>query len=290
MLVLSKGYEWGWKSNTTLICIMGSLIGFGAFMLRIKSITHPVLNIHLLKNYKFFGLILIPVVASFTFVTLLTYFPTYLTGSMQLSASTSGLIMLLLTAPVLVCPLLAGKLSSKGISTHFLIYFSVFSMILGAIILITAITFQTPLFGIAIALILIGIGMGLSAGLVDGQALSCVAESEVGMAAGLLNTFRLGSEAIAVAMYGSLFSSAVSKIAPLTLNGEHLQDTETWVNAIASGNLSLANNHISLQHTLIEIYNQAFITTNMLLTLIGTIITILAILYLKRNCRNINSL
>ncbi|MEL0638759.1 MFS transporter [Marinomonas sp. TI.3.20] len=286
MLALSKGYEWGWHSKEILICVIGGAIAFVAFVVRVKSAEHPVLNIELLRNYRFFGLILVPVVASFTFVTLLTYFPTYLTGSMQLSASNAGLIMLFLTAPVLVFPLIAGKLSSKGVNTNLLMYLSALAMLVGAALLITIIKDGLPLVGIAVGLVLIGIGMGMSAGLVDGQALSCVKETEVGMAAGLLNTFRLGSEAIAVAVYGSILSSTVSKIVPTALQGNNAMTNESWVNAISSGNFSQFSSDSNLMEKLASIYNQAFISTNMTLTAIAVVVTALVVLYLNRDARS----
>ncbi|MER7198647.1 hypothetical protein [Streptomyces sp. CB01635] len=56
-------------------------------------------------------------------------------------------------------------------------------------------------------MIVTGAGMGLSAGLVDGQALALAPPEKAGMAAGFVNTPRLGSEAVAVAVYGSLLTT-----------------------------------------------------------------------------------
>ncbi len=61
----------------------------------------------------------------------------------------------------------------------------------------------------ALPLVVVGAGFGLQAGLVDGEALAQVPEHEAGMGAGWINTVRLGSEAIAVSMFGSLFASFV---------------------------------------------------------------------------------
>ena len=59
-----------------------------------KNNTNPVLNLKLLKNKRYVGLTLVPVVASFSFVTLLTYYPSYLTGVIQFSSSYSGIVMI----------------------------------------------------------------------------------------------------------------------------------------------------------------------------------------------------
>ena len=59
-------------------------------------------------------------------------------------------------------------------------------------------------FCIIISLFLIGSGMGLHAGGIDNLALSSLKGENVGLGAGLLNTLRLGSESIGVALYASL--------------------------------------------------------------------------------------
>ncbi|WP_050764511.1 MFS transporter [Marinomonas sp. MED121] len=287
MIALSKGYDWGWKSQSIILSFAGSAACFLGFILRIRAAKFPVLSLDLIKNHRFLGLILVPVVASFTFVTLLTYFPTFLTGSMQLSASKAGVIMLFLTAPVLVFPLIAGKLSAKGVSTNLLMYLSIISMLIGAAGLVFVVENHISVMAIACALILIGIGMGMSAGLVDGQALSSVKESDVGMAAGLLNTFRLGSEAIGVAIYGSLLSSIVSNMVPIQLKEHIVLDTDNWVNAISSGNfMSMLvqgqAEQAGIFETMSSIYNSAFVTTNIALTGMALIVSSLVIFYLRK--------
>ncbi|WP_246096070.1 hypothetical protein [Streptomyces botrytidirepellens] len=58
-------------------------------------------------------------------------------------------------------------------------------------------------------MVIVGAGFGLQAGLIDGEALAQVPAEEAGMAAGWINTVRLGREAIAVSLFGSLFASFV---------------------------------------------------------------------------------
>jgi hypothetical protein len=53
----------------------------------------------------------------------------------------------------------------------------------------------------------IGTGVGISFGLLDGAAISTVDASRAGMAAGMFNTMRLTGEAVAIAGTGSLLVS-----------------------------------------------------------------------------------
>ncbi|WP_162940972.1 MFS transporter [Photobacterium salinisoli] len=288
MLTLSKGYDWGWRSLPSLICLSGSLLLFVGFVRHIRRTANPVLSLSLLSNNRFMGYILVPVVASFTFVTLLTYFPTYLTGTLQMPASAAGLMMLCLTLPVLLFPLIAGRLAAKGVPPSFLMYLSLVCMLAGVGGLLLGIETMQSVWVSGSCLFLVGTGMGFSAGLVDGEALSCVEPDDIGMAAGLLNTFRLGSEAIAVALYGSFVSSVLTALVAEPLTDFTTAAQSDWVTAIASGNAStliaeLTDDQASIQMSLVaEMLKLAFLTTNCLLLIIAGCVSVVVVLKLRK--------
>jgi hypothetical protein len=58
-------------------------------------------------------------------------------------------------------------------------------------------------------LLLIGTGIGLPWGLMDGLAVSVVPREQAGMAAGIFNTLRVAGEGIAVALVGTLLAALV---------------------------------------------------------------------------------
>ncbi|WP_438948476.1 hypothetical protein [Streptomyces atratus] len=116
--------------------------------------------------------------------------------------------MVLLTAPVLVCPMLTAKLVTRGVCALTLIYFSLACLVVGDVAL-TLFSPDVAVAVVALPMLVTGAGMGLAAGLVDGQALEEVDPAKAGMAAGFLNTLRLGSEAIAVAVYGSALATVL---------------------------------------------------------------------------------
>ena len=289
MLLISNSTEQGGVNLKTLLLIAMTILLVFTFVIYEKSITNPVLNLNLLKNKKYMGLILVPVVASFSFVTLLTYYPSYLTGVMQFSPTYAGIIMITLTVPVLFCPLLAGKIVSCGISAISIIIVSLALMILGAILLFFGGGVDGLIYLICLALFMIGTGMGLTAGLVDGLALSCVNPDQTGMAAGLLNTFRLGSEAIAVALYGSLLSVKLNDVLPnlLIKYSSSVDEINDWITSVASGNLALPLSNIPtdmqsiMLSDIIGSYHKAFNGTLIILTIISVIISLFCLLLLK---------
>ena len=137
---------------------------------------------------------------------------------------------------------------------------------------------------------MIGVGMGLTAGLIDGLALSCVEPHQTGMAAGFLNTLRLGSEAIAVALYGSLLTANLNSILPnyLIKYSSSVEVINSWINSVASGNLTFPLSNIPtnrrpiMLNEIIASYHNAFNNTLIILTIISATICSFCLWFMKR--------
>ena len=238
--------------SMTLAIFLISLVSAVALVLQQRHLHSlgrtPLLDFALLKNKAFFGFSLVAVVSGFSFVVLLTYFPTFLQVIFGFSASLSGLFMLSLTTPMLFCPALVGKLLAKGVDSRLLALAMSLMMSVGIFALLASIFLESK-FCIIISLFLIGSGMGLHAGGIDNLALSSLKGQNTGLGAGLLNTLRLGSESIGVALYASLM---VVFIAMAGLTDSHTQ-------VLASGNLAFANSQVLAKEALVHIYQESFV-------------------------------
>lgn len=285
-----QGSQWGWTSLGVLGLLAVSLVLFTVFVAIQQRVTHPMLDLSVLRSRRYVGLCLVPVAASFGFVTMLTYLPSYLTTAAGRTAGAAGLIMVLLTVPVFICPMLASWLVNRGIRTESVLYASLVCLIVGDLALMVL----DPGFSVLVVatpLLVTGAGMGLSAGLVDGQALAIVPEEQAGMAAGFLNTMRLGSEAVAVALYGAVFATLVHSTISRSLtleapgaNASHL------ANELAAGNISgavrVAGPSPARGFTafLANGYDSAFHTMLWVLVAISAVLSAL-VLYLLRGFR-----
>lgn len=170
----------------------------------------PVLDLGLLRNREFLVMCLVPVAGAVGFVTLLTYLPSALSGVRDLSPGASGLLMLAMTVPVLLAPLAVAQAVTRSarVTVGRVVALSLGALLLGgAGVLLLApdrsVVWLVP------PMVLLGLGFGLPIGLVDGHALAVVPRSRAGTAAGLLNFFRIGSEALFVAGYAAVLSLAV---------------------------------------------------------------------------------
>ncbi|GAA2976587.1 MFS transporter [Streptomyces drozdowiczii] len=204
-----QGSQWGWTAPGTLGLLVAALALLVLFTVRSKRTPAPLLDLSVVRDKAFLAYCLVPVAASFGFVTQLTYLPTYLTTVAGHSPSSAGATMLLLTLPVLVLPLAGAKLVERGASARGVVLASLGFLVAGDLALLL-LGPDTSTLVMAAPMLLTGAGMGLSAGLVDARALALVDPAKAGMAAGFLNTLRLGSEAVAVAVFGSAVAGLVA--------------------------------------------------------------------------------
>ena len=196
VLAIMQGPQLGWTSP--LVMIAGAVC---------KS-DHPMFDFTLLRNPRFFTLCLIPVTLAFSFVALLVYLPIYFTAAYGFNSGVVGWIMVVMTVPVVLVPLVAGQLLGRGATARWLLAISMLLVGVGAGALLV-IDPKTSVVSIAPGLLLIGAGMGLSAGILDGAAVGSVSPERAGTAAGMFNTSRLAGETIGVAVIGTLLVGLV---------------------------------------------------------------------------------
>lgn len=168
-----------------------------------------LLDLRPLRVPRFVALCLVPVAASFGFVTLLTYLPNALNAVSEVGPAHAGLLMLGGTVPVLVGPPLAASLTTRVDGDVVLAV--ALLLLAGGVASVVSLDVGHSATTVLPGLVAAGLGFGLTAGLVDGLALAALPARLAGAGAGLLNFFRIGSEALAVAAYAAVLSALVRK-------------------------------------------------------------------------------
>ncbi len=173
-----------------------------------------LLDLSALRIPRFSAMLLVPIAGAIGFVTLLTYLPTALQAVLGWGPGQSGAAMLIATVPALAGPWLthrimkAGRLTAASVSLLALL-----CLILAALGLLL-LRPNLPFAVIIAPMILAGLGFGLPLGIVDGEALATVPPAQAGSAAGLLNFFRIGSEATVVGAYSAALSAIIAMRLP----------------------------------------------------------------------------
>lgn len=242
-----EGPQWGWGSAAVLGLFLGCIVFLGAFVAVERRQQKPMFDLSLFTEPRFLAVNLLATAVSFGFVGLMVLLPSYLVGANGLTDSQAGLTLLLLTAPVLAFPLVAGRLVQSGISMRSILSLSLLLVAAGCAWL-TIVAPGISTLALAGPLLVVGVGIGLIYGLMDGAAVSTVPPTKVGMASGMFNTIRLASEAVAVAgMVATLVSLVQGRISDGL--GRYSQgtglDTRGVADSVTSGNVDGPGRQVS---------------------------------------------
>lgn len=195
------GPQEGWVSATVLGLLGGAIVLLAAFVAVELKRARPMLDLSLFRYPRFIGVQLLPVATGFSFVALIVYLPIWFIAIQGRDAFAAGLAILPLTAPMLVVPLIAGRLA-KFISPGVLSGVGFLIAAAGALLLMR-LSPEGGLGPMILPMLLIGIGNGLPWGLMDALSVSVVPKERAGMAAGIFTTMRVAGEAIAIAAIGA---------------------------------------------------------------------------------------
>lgn len=202
---LIEGAQIGWTSPFNLAAYLACAVLLAAFIVVEQRQDRPMFDLSLFRQPQFVSLSVGVVALVLAFTPLLVYLPSYLTAVNGETTLHAGVDMLMLTVPTVFFPLIAGYLL-RWVPIRHMVTASVGLTAIG----VGWLTVLHPGIGNWAALgpyAVIGIGIGVSFGVMDGAAVSSVDPSRAGMAAGMFNTMRLAGEAIGIAVVGSLLVS-----------------------------------------------------------------------------------
>ncbi|WP_460418726.1 MFS transporter [Pseudomonas sp. microsymbiont 2] len=200
------GPQQGWRSPLILGLLAGSLLLLPTFILLELRSRQPMLDLRLFRHGRFIGVQSLPIGTCYCYIVLIVLLPLRLIGIEGLTPLHGGLLLLALSAPMLVVPLLAAWLN-RWISAGTLCAVGFLLAALGLYTLTRA--GDGEHLRLCLALLLIGTGSGLPWGLMDGLALSVVPREQAGMAAGIFNTTRVAGEGVALALTLAVLTALV---------------------------------------------------------------------------------
>ncbi|MHA3022343.1 MFS transporter [Mycobacterium sp. BMJ-28] len=259
----------GWAHPTTLGLFGGAaalLVGFAWLELHLGP--RAMFDIRLFGKPAFAAVVCQPFTVTLGFVILLVYLPAYLQGAAGRSITASGLLLLPMTAPVLLLPLMASVLAART-SLRAVLTAASLLIALGSALL-TTLTDHSSWLLLAMPLLPFGIGVGLAFGVMDNAAVSTVPIANSGAAAGIFNTMRITGESLAVSAAAALLT---------TLTARHLSADDIDASRMAG---QAIQGHIDSAHhaVLVDGVTHAFHTVGICLTvlsMIGAILTHIAL-------------
>jgi MFS family permease len=208
VVTLNEAPGRGWVHPYTLVMAALSVAAGIVFVLVERSRREAMFDLAILRNRRFTACALTAGVFMAVLVPFVIYLPTYLIEGTGRSAAQAGAVMLLLTVPTLVLPAVGTRLA-KRLRPGVFLPFTLACTALGAGLLPFA-------FGrggeewwlLALPFVLIGVGPGLTNGVLDGMAVTALPQDKAGTAAGLFNTARLATEAVSLTVVAAVLAQA----------------------------------------------------------------------------------
>lgn len=205
VLGLVEGPTLGWAHPLVIGSLVAFLVLIAVFVVVERRKEHPLIDVSLFTRPRFLAICAMPVLLAFGFVALLIALPPYFMAVDGLGAQQAGLLLVLLTGPTLLVPVLVSSIAHR-VSRRVLLVVTMLFVAAGAAWL-TVIHPGASVLELAGPLIAIGIGFGISLAILDGAAVTSVEPARSGMAAGVFNTMRLGGESMSIAVLGALLAA-----------------------------------------------------------------------------------
>ena len=198
--------EQGWASLPVAALLAGAAALLVAFWRIERSVARPMLDLSLFRYPRFVGVQLLAAAPAYAFVVLLILLPVRFVGIDGMSEVQAGQMMVALSGPLLVLPVVAGMLtrwfSAAVICSGGLLISA------GGLFWLSATPSSDPALLIA-PLMMIGTGISLPWGLMDGLAVSVVPKERAGMATGIFSTTRVAGEGVALAVVSAVLSALI---------------------------------------------------------------------------------
>ncbi len=209
VLVLDKGYEWGWTSGYSMASYGLTAIFFTLFYAIEKGHTDPIVNFAYLKKPIFLNVIFNNFIVFMGMIGGIILLPIFAQIFLGYDATLTGYLFMPMAAGMMIAAPLGGFLSDK-VQPRYVIFASTAVAALG-LHLFTLLDARSGPSDVVWPLLIMALGMGFGMAQRTSLVAAAVPENEVGSASAVLALARNIAGAFGVALFTSLLDSSVEK-------------------------------------------------------------------------------
>jgi EmrB/QacA subfamily drug resistance transporter len=200
-----EGAHWGWTSPLILGIAALAIASLVAFVVVESRTEGPLLPLGFLGIPVFSANLACAGLMTFGMYALLFIMPLYFQSVRGDTPFTAGLALLPMSVSFVIVSQLVGLLTNR-FGPRIVMTIGMACMGAGALWL-SRLTPDTSFAVIAIALFIVGIGLGLNTAPVNGVAVAAVPQNRSGTASGVLNTARMVGATLGIAILASIFAA-----------------------------------------------------------------------------------
>lgn len=197
-------FAWlSWQSAALVAVVLASGAGFILWERRARS---PLVPLGVFRSRSFTMASVLAFISGAVMFAAVLYLPLFQQSVQGASPSTSGLLLLPMMIPVVIVSQVAGRVMTRTGRYKIFPVIGAVAMIIGASLLATM-TADTTWATTAAYMVFLGIGSGLTQQLTTTIAQNSVEQGDIGAASGVVTLLRTLGGSIAVAVFGSIFTS-----------------------------------------------------------------------------------
>jgi EmrB/QacA subfamily drug resistance transporter len=202
------GTQYPWGSSTIIWMIVGSLVSLVIFVFVERRAVDPVLPLRLFRSSVFNVCVALAFIVGFAMLGSMTFLPTYLQYVKGSSATESGLQTLPMVAGLLVMSLLSGAIVSR--TGRYKIFPVVGSVVMAlGLYLLSRLDAHTPYWEMALAMLVLGLGIGSSMQVLTIVVQSTVRYEDLGVATSGVTFFRTLGSSFGAAIFGTVYANVL---------------------------------------------------------------------------------
>lgn len=208
LLGISKGPEWGWWSQKTVISIIVGVALLGYFVYLEKSVRFPLMDLALFQNRVFAASTASAVLNYICLFFVMFLLPYYLVDGRGYSAVRAGEILTAMPITMAVTTpfsgILSDKVGSRPPATAGMI------LIAAGVGLLGGLHFGSPDSSIALRLVVVGLGVGLFASPNNSAVMGSAPKTRQGVASAVLGASRNVGMVVGVALAEAVFNTRIA--------------------------------------------------------------------------------
>ena len=192
--------------------IAGTVVSAVGFVLVERRTAEPIIPLHLFKDLNFNLATIAGLFIGVAMFGAIGYLPTYLQMAFSVNATESGLLMIPMMGALLVASVVSGLSSSAGTGRYKWMPIAGGVLVAIALVLLSTLKPESPLWEICAYLAVMGLGLGLSMQIMVLIVQNSFPLREVGTATASNNFFRQIGATLGSAVVGSLFASRLAEL------------------------------------------------------------------------------
>jgi DHA2 family methylenomycin A resistance protein-like MFS transporter len=210
--VTIEGQHWGWTSPVILAMAAVTVAGTIAFVRFEADRPDAMVPLDIFRNAAFDAALAVAGLMTFGMYAMLFLTPLYLQSILGASAFIAAVELLPLSATYVAVSQCSGTLMTRFGARVMLV--GGMSFMGCGLLLLAAVVQDANLWTVEIALVIIGVGLGLNTGPVNAVAVAAVPPARSGTASGLVNTARMVGATMGIAVLGAIYAAHIHAGAP----------------------------------------------------------------------------